>query len=325
MNLQTIVQLRQREYGAESLRIEKVFFEKEEYTAYLASYVSDGLKIYGFLTIPKQTRQAKDQKIIIFNKGYLSLDDYAADRQYVRFVDYFAKNGFIVFKSDYRGHGESEGKAETIFEAGYAVDVLNGIEAIKKGIVIPSGIEGSNSGQVMEQFELDPSTSSDFGRDDNVIKVGDIYMWGHSLGGDVSMKVLEVSQDIKKAVIASAPIAAYDELIQRWKSEETLQRLSEKDRMYRLGIVEKLEKKLGDPKQSIKEYGLYSPVNHLEYVKSPLLIQHGEKDDRVPSNDSTKLKSTMEEKGNEAKIILYPDGDHNFSGQVLDQVMQDNV
>ena len=306
MNLQTIDQLKERTYSSEPLKIEKVFFEKEEYTAYLASYVSDGLKIYGFLTIPQessavsfQRSASKDWPVVIFNKGYLPLEDYATDRQYVRFVDYFAKSGFIVFKSDYRGHGESEGEAETIFEAGYAIDVLNAIEAIKKGILMDSGRM--------------------------VTRQNDIYMWGHSLGGDVSMKVLEVSHDIKKAVIASAPIAPYEELVQRWKSEEMLQRLSEKDRAYRLGIVKKLEETLGDPQQNKKEYAAYSPVCHLEYLNPPLLIQHGEQDDRVPSSDSIKLEEAMQEKGKEVKIILYPDGDHNFSGQVLDQVMEDSI
>ena len=39
-------------------------------------------------------------------------DEYRTTERYVQYVDYFARSGYIVFRSDYRGHGSSEGPPE---------------------------------------------------------------------------------------------------------------------------------------------------------------------------------------------------------------------
>lgn len=293
MNLQTIQKLRERKYSAPPLKIEKVIFEKEEYTAYLASYISDGLKIYGFLTVPKDSGQAAipegarmtkgSYPVIIFNKGYLPLDSYATDRQYIRYIDYLAKEGFIVFKSDYRGYGDSEGKEETIFEAGYAIDVLNAIEALK-------------------EFRVQ---SVEF-------RINDIYLWGHSLGEDITLKVLEVRNDVKAASIWSAPTASYDKLVKRWQSRDD-----------RRELVNQLISKLGNPDENAEVYKKYSPSAHLEYINTPIQLIHGKEDDRVPVSDSEDLKDELE-KSNKKVVLGIIKGNHNLTDN-LDEAMKETI
>jgi len=40
--------------------------------------------------------------VIMFNHGYIEPEKYRSTERYMDYVDYFAKNGYIVFRSDYR-------------------------------------------------------------------------------------------------------------------------------------------------------------------------------------------------------------------------------
>ena len=51
------------------------------------------------------------QEVVIFNHGYIPPAQHRTTERYVAYVDAFARNGYIVFRSDYRGHGNSEGEA----------------------------------------------------------------------------------------------------------------------------------------------------------------------------------------------------------------------
>lgn len=92
----------------------------------LASYISDGLKIYGLLTIPIGEKPKVGWPVIIFNHGYIPPNQYRTTERYISYVDGFARNGYIVFKSDYRGNGSSEGQPEgSYYSPAYSIDVLN--------------------------------------------------------------------------------------------------------------------------------------------------------------------------------------------------------
>ena len=71
--------------------------------------------------------------VIIFNHGYIPPEQYRTTERYVAYVDGFARNGYIVFRSDYRGHGNSEGEATGGYGTpAYTVDVLNAVAAVKQ-------------------------------------------------------------------------------------------------------------------------------------------------------------------------------------------------
>lgn len=174
MKVGTIEELKKRDYPGSDLKIEQDWGEKEGYHAYLVSYQSDGLKIYGYLTVPIGFPPEGGWPAILFNHGYIPLDKFRTDKQYVRYLVYLAKVGFVVFKPDYRGHGHSEGKSSSKFESGYAIDAINALESLKK---LP---------------EVDSSR---------------IGVWGHSMGGKIALKVVLVKPEIKAAVIWSAAIS----------------------------------------------------------------------------------------------------------------------
>src|SRR3990167_9420105 len=129
----SIEYMRQQFYPGSEITIEQTLPSGSNYNQYIASYKSDGLKIYALLTVPKEPKPKNGWPVIIFNHGFIPPDQYRTTERYVAYVDAFARAGYIVFKSDYRGHGNSEGKAEGGYGSNaYTIDILNAVSSTKK-------------------------------------------------------------------------------------------------------------------------------------------------------------------------------------------------
>ena len=110
-------------------------------------------------------------------------DRYRTALRYVEYVNYFARSGYIVFRSDYRGHDRSEGVANGPYSnPDYVIDVLNGLASV---ITHPAA---------------DPD------------RVG---MWGHSMGGYITLRAMVVSDRIRAGVIWGGVVGAYPDLFLR--------------------------------------------------------------------------------------------------------------
>ena len=71
--------------------------------------------------------------MIIFNHGFIPPDVYRTTERYVAYVDWLARNGYIVLRSDYRGHDQSEGEARGAYGApDYTVDVMNALASMEQ-------------------------------------------------------------------------------------------------------------------------------------------------------------------------------------------------
>ena len=97
--------MRQQEYPGSKIVIEETLAPGTNYNRYVASYQSEENKIFALLTVPRGTKPATGWPVIIFNHGYIPPAIYRTTERYVAYVDAFARNGYIVLKSDYRGHG----------------------------------------------------------------------------------------------------------------------------------------------------------------------------------------------------------------------------
>lgn len=105
----TIPYLRQRKYESSLGSLEKQY-EGQNYTAHLTNYDSDGLKINALLTKPEAEAPSGGWPAIIFIHGYIPPSQYQTLQNYYDYVDFLARNGFVVFKIDLRGFGSSEGE-----------------------------------------------------------------------------------------------------------------------------------------------------------------------------------------------------------------------
>ena len=120
--------MRKRDYPGSDIVIEQTLAPGANYYQYVVSYKSDGLKIYALMTVPMGQKPATGWPVVIFNHGYIPPAQYRTTERYVAYVAAFARSGYIVFKSDYRGHGDSEGRASGGYGSpDYTIDVLNAV------------------------------------------------------------------------------------------------------------------------------------------------------------------------------------------------------
>jgi len=107
----SIESLRSGKYPGGDFTIEETLAPGTNYKQYIASYFSEGLKIYGLLTVPDVPRPANGFPAVIFIHGYISPKQYSTTDNYPTYQATLARGGFVTFKPDLRGHGNSEGEA----------------------------------------------------------------------------------------------------------------------------------------------------------------------------------------------------------------------
>lgn len=282
-----IESLRQREYPGSEIVIEQELTSGSNYKKYIASYKSEGLKIFGLLTIPNGNAPAGGWPAIVFNHGYIQPSQYVTIQKYVEYLNGFAKNGYVVFKPDYRGHGNSEGTADgNYFSPGYVVDVLNATSSVQR------------------LSEVNPE------------KIG---MWGHSMGGNITMKNLVISDDIKAAVIWAGVVGSYDDVLNSWNRARRWRQSAE-------------HRHQGPSRQGfIEEYGSYEenpdfwdsidPYTFISDISTPVQIHHGTGDTHVPISFSENFKEVLEESNKQVEFYSYEGADHNLSRSAFSPAM----
>ena len=126
-----IVYMRSQTYSGSDIKIEQTLSDGSNYKRYIASFMSDGLKEYAYLTVPRTQKPTNGFPVIIFNHGYQIPELYTPEGNYIAYMDALAKQGYIIFKPDYRGNGKSQGSpGSTYFSPNYAIDDLNAISSI---------------------------------------------------------------------------------------------------------------------------------------------------------------------------------------------------
>jgi dipeptidyl aminopeptidase/acylaminoacyl peptidase len=69
---------------------------------------------------------------------------------------------------------------------------------------------------------------------------------------------------------------------------------------------------LGDPQKNFDLYADRSPINHVDHINAPCLIQHGVKDKRVPVGQAFEFYQAMMRQKKTSILLLYPNTSHNF-------------
>jgi len=285
----TIDGLRQHNYQSGEIHIRSTLDENEKYTSYLIDYPSDGLTITGVMQIPVGEGPFP---VIVMNHGFFARSVYNSGDGTDRSSAYLAQHGYITLASDYRSWGDSD-IGESFFYSGLVIDVINLLNAI------PS----------IEQ--ADPN------------RVG---MWGHSMGGGVTMKVLTIDPRVKAAVLYSTVSADTLDVINRWgmgcfgdiAQGELIIGCNSSD-----VIPNNLPLNLQDAYRfaatdadTLKEV---SPYYYLDDVAAPIQIHYGTEDGEfisgTPPQWSVKLTQALRDAGKEAEMYQYEGEGHSFIGQ----------
>ena len=105
--------MRQHTYPGSEIVFEQTLEPKDNYEQHVVSYQSEGYTIYALMTIPNGKKPESGWPAIVFNHGYVRPSEYSTTGNYAPYMEMLANSGYIVFKSDYRGHGRSDGE-ETV-------------------------------------------------------------------------------------------------------------------------------------------------------------------------------------------------------------------
>jgi len=295
--------LQQHNYQSGEINILETLAETDKYTSYLIDYPSDGLTITGVMQIPTGDGPFP---VIVMNHGFFARSIYTSGDGTDRSSAFLAGHGYITVASDYRSWGNSD-IGESFFYSGLAIDVINLLYAIPS---IP---------------QADPNR---------------IGMWGHSMGGGVTMKVLtilagrvvpsgseeRIETTVRAAVLYSTVSADHADVIERWGNgcfgdilagEQVIGCNSADIVPVELPIELQTAYQLAPTDDALMK--AVSPIFHLDQVDVPIQIHYGTRDGLVysgtPPEWSLKLTQALRDANKDVELYQYENEGHSFVGQ----------
>jgi len=273
----SIEYLRSRTYGGGQIEFLEVMEQNLYFTRYLIRYPSDGLIIYGFANIPNDEGA---HPVIIALHGYIDPALYNTLDYTTHYADALANAGYIVLHPNLRGYAPSD-SGENLFRVGMAIDVLNLIALIQ----VQSG-------------GTDPLRTAVPDR---------IGLWGHSMGGGITTRVLTVSDDVRAAILYAA--MSGDE----GKNYEAIRQWS--------GGTRGLEE-LNIPVEALHTI---SAMYFFQNITAPVSIHHGRADALVPLDWSVTTCDQLQALGKNVECTYYQDMPHTFYGTGDQEFIQNTV
>jgi len=286
----TIAGLRAREYENGSITVSEPALETEHFIRYPIEYPSDGITISGVLQIPKVGEPP--YPVIIMNHGFFSRYIYNSGDGTDRAADFLNRRGYLTISSDYRSWGNSE-TAESLFYSGQVIDVINLMNAL------PSIPEADTN------------------------RIG---IWGHSMGGGITAKILTIVDDrIKAAVLYSSVSADFADVIGRWGPGcvgdvyvgEATFGCNSSD-ILPLDLPADLTASYFDATSDPVMLEAVSPLYHFNLVRAPVQVVYGTEDGKTsagtPPEWSKKMYQAFVDAGVDAEIYAYQGEGHSFIG-----------
>ncbi|UQN07566.1 S9 family peptidase [Deinococcus sp. QL22] len=267
---------RTKTYAASALTVQQTLRAGTNYSRQVVSYQSDGLRINALLTVPNGTPPKGGWPTIVFNHGYIPPKVYRTTERYVAYQDAFARAGFITLKSDYRGHGSSQGEAlGGYFAPDYTTDVMNALASLKA---------------------------------DKRVNPARIGMWGHSMGGFLTLRAMVIDRQVKAGVIWAGVVGDYNQIMNEWPSPVPASIPKSV-----LALREKAVAKYGTPRSNPKFWDTLAANSYLSDLSGPIQLHIGTADNDVPVAFHTRLTAQLKAVGKPVQSYVYPGDNHDLS------------
>lgn len=248
----------------------------EAYSSYIFYYVSEGRRISGQLNLPNLSRL---MGVVVMARGYVEKDEYTTGTGTRNAAAVYAKNGYITIAPDFSGYGQSDAEDTNALGA----RLVKPVEVLDLVASLPS----------LPQADLN-----------------NIFLWGHSNGGQIMLSVAEVlgrrksvepysREPVIRGLTLWAPVSKpfpYNILYYTDEADDQGKWLR--------GEIARFE----------ADYDVfkYSIDRHLDWIQIPLIIHQGTVDDAVPVMWSRELDTRLKEQGKSYTYYEYPRADHNM-------------
>jgi len=334
----SIQALTQRDYVS-SLEVTQKFGDFDGYRSYSVAWQADGLRLTAVMNVPDANVPDAGYPVLIMNHGnannrWDTFKDYYSDEQDTEayralsmsgLITRYAREGFVVLFPDYRGHGYSEtnGKSEGhwqldrhgnkildrqgepvlrifdndglrfggwLYTAHYTVDILHLVAAI------------GSLDDLLDGVRIDK---------DN------LFLWGRSLGGDVTARAMTVSDRVTAATLwVPATMSLWDQAhhyhydspccADGFSLEALFVELQKYNAVHEVNLVARD----------------LNPANFIDQVDNPVLIQVSIDDAGVRSAWGIQYHYALQERGIPTELHIYDGSDHVFKDDVLEQAIQ---
>jgi len=212
--------------------------------------------------------------------GYIDPAVYNTLDYTAHYADALASAGYLVFHPNLRGYTPSD-SGDNLFRVGMAIDVLNLIALVQ-----------SQSGGADQLKNANPNA---------------IGLWGHSMGGGITTRVLTVTDKVKAAVLYAA--MSGDEQ----KNYEAIRQWSGQTR----GLEEQ-----NIPVEALRQI---SPMYFFQNITAAVSIHHGKADQLVPPDWSITTCDQLSTLGKNVQCQSYEGMPHTFYGSSDQEFIQNTV
>lgn len=276
-----IEDLAKTDFSASKINIGDLVSETDNYSTYkytmqFSPDLSEDLNIVsGIINIPKN---GGSFPIIVMFRGFVSQETYSMGMGTQPSAKVFAENGFITIAPDFLGYGESDKEAGDIFETRFQTWITAAVTLKSIAALEDSPIKvGSN------HINIDTNN---------------IFIWGHSNGGQVALTTLEIT-GVEYPTVLWAPVSM------RFPAS-ILYYIDEADDggKYLISEVAKFNQ--------IYDSEKFSLINYLNLIKAPIQINQGTTDTAVPYWQTDLLDEKLKDATVSATYIKYPGADHNM-------------
>ena len=218
--------------------------------------------------------------VVIALHGYIDPEIYRTLDYTTGYADALARAGYMVIHPNLRNYPPSD-EGPNLFRVGMAIDVLNLIALIQSQGRLDGSLEMADSQR--------------------------IGLWGHSMGGGVSTRVMTVNPDVRAVVLYGAMSGDERqnfEAILDWSNGER-------------GMEE-----LNFPEDELLRI---SPIYHLDRIQSAVSIHHGRSDELVPLAWSVDLCERLQNLEKLVECYIYDGQPHTFYGDANDLFIQRSI
>ncbi|MEM7536776.1 MAG: alpha/beta fold hydrolase, partial [Chloroflexota bacterium] len=278
-------------YGTGRFVITQFLGSAGPFLRYLVSYQSDAgngemLDIHGFMNVPVNASPETPAPVVLVLHGYVTPERYNTFAYTTRYADRLAEAGYVTIHPNYRNHPPSDSDpnysrltGSSDFRVGYAIDILDLVGIIQK--------QGGVSNQLPETTDVLAS-----------IDPNNIGLWGHSMGGGITLRVITVNPTVQAAVVYGS-----------MSGDEQLNH--ERVLFFTDGVRGNWP---ADAKPTVQALWEISPANHYDRISTPVSIHHGRLDDQVPLVWSLNLCTQLQGLRKTVECFTYDTMPHTFRG-----------